>query len=435
MLSFSSRCFNRGFIQPPPRHRTPVRAASQLFTDHDMNQIQQSPLKKTYHIKTFGCQMNLADSERMAGVLDTAGYQQVQDPNSADVLIYNTCSIREKAEEKVYSALGPQAKRKRNKIKELKIVVAGCMAAQVGETLLRRVPEIDLIMGPQHVSKIEELLEQINLGSQVVALGDIDIGEDIAKPRRDSDITAWVNVIYGCNERCTYCVVPNARGKEQSRRPSAIYQELVQLGQEGKLVQYISLMSWYLGYKEVTLLGQNIDAYGRDLAGMATDGSGRRAWTFTDLLYYLHDVPGIDRIRFATSHPRYFTERLIKACAELPKLCEFFHIPFQSGNNQILKEMKRGYTHERYRNIIHNIRRYMPNASISGDAIVGFPGETEDQFEDTVNLVRDLGFDRVNTAAYSARPNTPAADREDQVADLVKLDRLHRLNEVKFWKF
>lgn len=180
----------------------------------------------------------------------------------------------------------------------------------------------------------------------------------------------------------------------------------------------------------MTLLGQNVDAYGRDLPGMASDGSGRRAWTFTDLLHYIHDAPGIERIRFATSHPRYFTERLIKACSELPKLCEFFHIPFQSGNNQILRDMKRGYTHERYRNIIYNIRRSMPDASISGDAIVGFPGETEDQFQDTVRLVKDLGFDRVNTAAYSARPRTPAADREDQVADLVKLDRLNRLNEV-----
>lgn len=180
----------------------------------------------------------------------------------------------------------------------------------------------------------------------------------------------------------------------------------------------------------MTLLGQNIDAYGRDLPGMAPDGSGRRSWTFTDLLYHVHDVPEILRIRFATSHPRYFTERLIRACSELPKLCEFFHIPFQSGNNEILREMRRGYTHERYRSIIHNIRRYMPDASISGDAIVGFPGETEEQFQETMTLVKDVGFDRVNTAAYSARPKTPAAIREDQVADFIKMDRLHRLNDI-----
>jgi tRNA-2-methylthio-N6-dimethylallyladenosine synthase len=184
------------------------------------------------------------------------------------------------------------------------------------------------------------------------------------------------------------------------------------------------------GYKEVTLLGQNIDAYGRDLPGFASDGSGRRANTFTDLLRFVHDVPGIERIRFATSHPRYFTERLIRACAELPKLCEFFHIPFQSGDNDILREMARGYTHERYREIINSIRRHMPDASVSGDAIVGFPGETEEQFERTVALVREVGFDRVNTAAYSPRPGTAAADRPDQVADLVKADRLNRLNAV-----
>jgi len=177
--------------------------------------------------------MNLADSERMAGVLDSAGYQSVSDPNIADVVIYNTCSIREKAEEKVYSAMGLQVKRKRKGKDEMKIVVAGCMANQVGEAILRRVPEVDVIMGPQHTSRIEDLLQQVDLGSQVLALGDVEIEEDIAKPRRDSELLAWVNVIYGCNEHCTYCVVPNARGKEQSRQPSAIYKELLQLGRDG----------------------------------------------------------------------------------------------------------------------------------------------------------------------------------------------------------
>ncbi|GBF98767.1 tRNA (N6-isopentenyl adenosine(37)-C2)-methylthiotransferase [Raphidocelis subcapitata] len=184
------------------------------------------------------------------------------------------------------------------------------------------------------------------------------------------------------------------------------------------------------GYKEVTLLGQNVDAYGRDLPGLAADGSGRRAHTFTDLLRYVHDAPGIERIRFATSHPRYFTDRLVRACADLPKLCEFFHIPFQSGDDDILRAMKRGYTAERYRSIIDNIRRYMPDASISGDVIVGFPGETEEQYQRTEDLVRSIGFDRVNTAAYSPRPNTPAAEWENQVADLIKADRLNRLNAV-----
>lgn len=371
---------------------------------------------RRYHIHTFGCQMNLADSERMAGVLESLGYSCAEDASNADVLIYNTCSIREKAEMKLYSALGRQAKRKRQHMGEMKIVVAGCVGAQEGEALLRRVPELDLVMGPHHANRLGELLDRVDQGNQVVATDHIEISEDITAPRRDSDVTAWVNVLYGCNEKCTYCIVPFTRGAEQSRRPEDIKREILALGEAG--------------YKEVTLLGQNIDAYGRDLPGFASDGSGRRAWTFTDLLYYIHDAPGIERIRFATSHPRYFTERLIRACSELPKLCEFFHIPFQSGDNDILREMARGYTHERYRQIINSIRRYMPDASVSGDVIVGFPGETEEQFQRTVQLVQEVGFDRVNTAAYSPRPGTPAAQRTDQVADLIKADRLNRLNAV-----
>eukprot|EP00195_Chlamydomonas_chlamydogama_P011550 CAMPEP_0202907068 /NCGR_PEP_ID=MMETSP1392-20130828/41192_1 /ASSEMBLY_ACC=CAM_ASM_000868 /TAXON_ID=225041 /ORGANISM="Chlamydomonas chlamydogama, Strain SAG 11-48b" /LENGTH=553 /DNA_ID=CAMNT_0049595811 /DNA_START=24 /DNA_END=1685 /DNA_ORIENTATION=+ len=370
---------------------------------------------KKFHIHTFGCQMNAADSERMAGALETAGYVCTEDPGSADVLIYNTCSIREKAENKVYSALGKQAKRKRSNVGEVKIVVAGCVAQQEGEAMLRRVPEVDVVMGPQFANQITNLLDRAEEG-QVCATEHIQIAEDIAVPRRESEVTAWVNVIYGCNEKCTYCVVPFTRGAEQSRRAEDILREMKALGEAG--------------YKEVTLLGQNIDAYGRDLPGMAEDASGRRAWTFTDLLRHVHDAPGIERIRFATSHPRYFTDRLVRACAELPRLCEFFHIPFQSGDNDILREMKRGYTHERYRSIIDNIRRYMPDASISGDAIVGFPGETEEQYLRTEALVREVGFDRVNTAAYSPRPNTPAAEWDNQVADLIKQDRLNRLNRV-----
>lgn len=370
---------------------------------------------KLFHIHTFGCQMNMADSERMAGALELAGYVCTEEPSDASVLIYNTCSIRAKAENKVYSALGKQAKRKRSDVGSVKIVVAGCVAQQEGEAMLRRVPEVDIVMGPQFANQITSLLDRAD-SAQVCATDHIQISEDIATPRRESDITAWVNAIYGCNEKCTYCVVPYTRGQEQSRRADDIRREMLSLGEAG--------------YREVTLLGQNIDAYGRDLPGMADDASGRRAWTFTDLLRHVHDAPGIERIRFATSHPRYFTDRLVRACSELPKLCEFFHIPFQSGDNDILREMKRGYTHQRYRAIIDNIRRYMPDASVSGDAIVGFPGETEEQYLMTEALVREVGFDRVNTAAYSPRPNTPAAEWDNQVADLIKQDRLNRLNRV-----
>ncbi|MDJ1175518.1 tRNA (N6-isopentenyl adenosine(37)-C2)-methylthiotransferase MiaB [Roseofilum capinflatum] len=368
---------------------------------------------RRYHITTFGCQMNKADSERMAGILDDIGFESVEDPYQADLILYNTCTIRDNAEQKVYSYLGRQAKRKQDN-PNLTLIVAGCVAQQEGEALLRRVPELDLVMGPQHANRLGDLLEQVLEGNQVVATEPVHIMEDITKPRRDSRITAWVNVIYGCNERCSYCVVPGVRGVEQSRTPQAIREEMEQLGQQG--------------YKEVTLLGQNIDAYGRDLPGITPQG--RRENTFTDLLYFVHDVEGIERLRFATSHPRYFTERLIRACAELPKVCKHFHIPFQSGDNEVLKAMRRGYTHERYRRIIDKIRNYMPDASISADAIVGFPGETEEQFEHTLELVEDIGFDQLNTAAYSPRPGTEAAVWENQLSEEVKSDRLQRLNHL-----
>lgn len=368
---------------------------------------------RRYHITTFGCQMNKADSERMAGILEGMGYLETEEPEKANILLYNTCTIRDNAEHKVYSHLGRQAKRKHEQ-PDLTIIVAGCVAQQEGEALLRRVPELDLVMGPQHANRLRDLLEQVFEGNQIVATESVHIFEDITKPRRDSKVTAWVNVIYGCNERCTYCVVPNVRGVEQSRTPEAIKAEIEELGRQG--------------YKEVTLLGQNIDAYGRDLPGSTAEG--RHLHTLTDLLYYVHDVPGIERFRFATSHPRYFTERLIKACAELPKVCEHFHIPFQSGDNEVLKAMSRGYTQEKYRRIIDTIRQYMPDASISADAIVGFPGETEAQFENTMKLVEDIGFDLLNTAAYSPRPATPAALWDNQLSEEVKSDRLQRLNHL-----
>jgi tRNA-2-methylthio-N6-dimethylallyladenosine synthase len=372
-----------------------------------------TPSHHRYHITTFGCQMNKADSERMAGILETMGYEWVAEPDEADLIVYNTCTIRDNAEQKVYSYLGRQAKRKQTQ-PDLTLVVAGCVAQQEGEKLLRRVPELDLVMGPQHANRLQDLLEAVLNGNQVVATEPIHIMEDITKPRRDSTVTAWVNVIYGCNERCTYCVVPSVRGVEQSRSPQAIRAEMEVLGQQG--------------YREVTLLGQNIDAYGRDLPGTKPDGSHLQ--TFTDLLYFVHDVPGIERIRFATSHPRYFNERLIRACAELPKVCEHFHIPFQSGDNDVLKAMARGYTHERYRRIIDKIRDYVPDAAISADAIVGFPGETEEQFQNTLKLVEAIGFDQLNTAAYSPRPGTPAAQWQNQLPEEVKSDRLQRLNHL-----
>ena len=367
----------------------------------------------TYWITTFGCQMNKADSERMAGILESMGYSAGRGEDQADLVLYNTCTIRDNAEQKVYSYLGRQARRKRDN-PALTLVVAGCVAPQEGESLLRRVPELDLVMGPQHANRLDTLLSQVEAGQQVVATDDHHILEDITTARRDSSLCAWVNVIYGCNERCTYCVVPSVRGQEQSRLPQAIRLEMEGLAASG--------------YKEITLLGQNIDAYGRDLPGITPEG--RRQNTLTDLLHHVHDVKGIERIRFATSHPRYFTERLIEACAELPKVCEHFHVPFQSGDDELLKAMARGYTTARYRRIVEQIRKLMPDAAISADAIVGFPGETDAQFRRTLELVDEIGFDLLNTAAYSPRPNTPAADWPDQVEEHVKVERLKELNAL-----
>jgi tRNA-2-methylthio-N6-dimethylallyladenosine synthase len=373
--------------------------------------IQSTP--RRYHITTFGCQMNKADSERMGGILESMGFSWCDDPLTSDLIVYNTCTIRDSAEQKVYSYLGRQVERKRQD-PNLVLIVSGCLAQQEGEALLRRVPELDLVMGPQHANRIDELLQQVFNGQQIVATEQIEILEDITKPRRDSTVSAWVNVIYGCNERCTYCVVPGVRGIEQSRTPDAIRSEIIDLGQQG--------------YKEITLLGQNIDAYGRDLPG--TKSNGQNLHTLTDLLYHIHDAEGIDRFRFATSHPRYFTERLITACAELPRVCEHFHIPFQSGNNDILKAMSRGYTQEKYRRIIDAIRDQLPDAALGTDVIVAFPGETDAQFRDTLKLIEDIGFDMVNTAAYSPRPGTPAANWPDQLSEEVKEERLREINAL-----
>lgn len=388
---------------------------SKVFTKTKQGEkiFQKDSIPGSYWITTFGCQMNKADSERMAGTLEKMGYIKADDELNADLVLYNTCTIRDNAEQKVYSFLGRQAKRK-HKIPSLKLVVAGCLAQQEGESLLRRVPELDLVMGPQHVNNLENLLGKVDLGNQVAATEETFISEDITNARRESSICGWVNIIYGCNERCSYCVVPSVRGKEQSRYPNAIKKEIQKLADNN--------------FKEITLLGQNIDAYGRDLPG--TTKEGRKENTLTDLLYYIHDVQGIRRIRFATSHPRYFSKRLIQACYELDKVCEHFHIPFQSGNDEILKKMSRGYTIKKYKNIIENIRSLMPDASITADAIVAFPGETEQQYLDTLRLISDIGFDQVNTAAYSPRPNTPAAVWSNQIPEEVKKARLQEINAL-----
>ncbi len=290
----------------------------------------------TYKLETMGCQMNMADSERIEGQLQGMGIRPL-DPEEdkdvdPDVVVLNTCSIREHAESKVYSYLGPYAKRKREG-EDVAIVVAGCVAQQESEALLRRVPEVDLVMGPQYANRLGDFFEDIANGNQVVATEATHIMEDSSKPRRQSKVCAWVNVIYGCNERCAFCIVPTTRGVEQSRPLESIVQEIEELVEQG--------------YKEVTLLGQNIDAYGRDMVPK------RR---FSDLLKTAGSVPGLKRLRFVTSHPRYMSLSVVDEILNTPSVCDSIHIPFQSGSNAILSSMGRGHTREKYLLIVDRIR-------------------------------------------------------------------------------
>lgn len=360
----------------------------------------------SYYIQTFGCQMNVSDSERIASELQSRGYHETADPKASAIYLLNTCALRDHAEQKVYSYLGPHAQRKWDAPSEVTLIVAGCVAQQEGDRLLSRVPELDIVMGPQYANRIGEVLDDFHQNmTQIVAVDPIHIQEDISKPVRSSKLTAWVNIIYGCLEKCSYCVVPNTRGLEQSRSMDAIKKELEGLASEG--------------YREVVLLGQNVDAYGRDLYPKRT---------FSDLLRHLHDVDGIERIRFTTGHPRYISENLISTVSELPKVMEHFHIPPQSGDNGVLREMGRGYTRERYIAIAKRIRARMPDSSICADTIVGFPGESDEAFKNTVSLADEVIFDSNMVRAYSARPNTPAGLRADQIDEDVKSERLGVMN-------
>jgi len=401
-----------------------------LVEGDDIESIRDQ-LDLTYKIETMGCQMNAADSERIEGQLSSLGIRRLLEnemkdvevvsdndglmqetkviksiKKKPDVIVLNTCSIRDHAEQKVYSYLGPHAKRKRDG-EDVTIIVAGCVAQQEGQSLLRRVPEIDLVMGPQYANRISDLLEDVANGNQVVATEASHIMEDSTKPRRQSATCAWVNVIYGCNERCTYCIVPTTRGVEQSRPVESIVDEVKELISQG--------------FKEVTLLGQNIDAYGRDMMPKRK---------FSDLLRVVGETPGLERLRFVTSHPRYMSLGVVDAVAETSAACEYFHVPFQSGSNAILKAMGRGHSRERFLSIVDRIRQRLPDAAITADVIVGFPGETEQDFLDTLDIMEQVKFDAVNTAAYSPRPNTPAATWESQLTEEVKQDRLRRINDL-----
>jgi MiaB/RimO family radical SAM methylthiotransferase len=324
--------------KPRKRPRDTTSASSQLPIEY---WVTTNRGKLTYKLESMGCQMNTADSERIEGQLLNLGIhphpihgndKRSKSRREPDIIVLNTCSIRDHAEQKVYSYLGPYVKRKRNG-DAVTIIVAGCVAQQEGQALLRRIPEIDLVLGPQYANRLGDLLEDVWNGNQVVATAAAHIMQDSTKPRRGSVTTAWVNVIYGCNERCTFCIVPTTRGVEQSRPVESIVSEVTELVQQG--------------YKEVTLLGQNIDAYGRDMIPKRK---------FSDLIRTVGSIAGLERLRFVTSHPRYMSLGVIDAVAETPAACESFHIPFQSGSNAILAAMGRGHSREKYLRIVNRIR-------------------------------------------------------------------------------
>src|SRR5262245_15395984 len=359
------------------------------------------------HLITYGCQMNEYDSERVAGLLRAQRWELTDDEASADLILVNTCAIREKAEEKVFSKLGQLRVLKREH-PGLIVGVMGCMAPLQRHALLDRAPAVDLVFGSTAIARVGELVERVRReGGPVVETGEGPLVKITARPSSAPRLKAFVTVMEGCEKHCTFCVVPTARGRERSHAPAVILEEIRDLAAEG--------------CREVTLLGQTVNAYGRDLAP-PTD--------LAALLEMVNDVDGIARIRFTTSNPYNLTPRLIRAMRDVPKVCEYFHLPLQSGSNRVLAGMNRGYTRERYLELIDELRAAVPDLAFSTDLIVGFPGETEADFEATLEMVERVGYDNVFVFRYSRRPGTPAAGMPDQVPETVKADRNRRLLEV-----
>ena len=367
----------------------------------------QNAGKKVY-IETFGCQMNKSDSEHMLGLLDEVGFSKTDDIKSADLMILNTCAIREGAEDKVYSYLGAWARYKQKRPGSL-IAVGGCVAQDAGSQLIDRMPYVDLVFGTHNFHRLPELIEQVqDTGKPLVEIAQT-LPDDLPDTPvvRLNDISAWVSIIYGCDYNCTYCIVPYVRGREKSRSIDSIVQEVSELTA--------------INYKEVTLLGQNVTAYGHDLDPKINLGH---------LLRALGEIPNMGRIRFLTGHPRDMSIDIIDAVKEVPQACEYFHIPIQAGDNRTLRRMARGYNIDFYKRKVDEIRSRMPDAAITSDLIVGFPGETEEEFMNTIRLVEEIGFDACNTAAYSPRNHTPAANWPDQIPEFEKGERLRFLNAV-----
>ena len=367
-------------------------------------------VKKVF-IRTFGCQMNEYDSDKMADVLNAfEGFEKTQNPEEADVILFNTCSVREKAQEKVFSDLGRIRTLKQSK-PDLIIGVGGCVASQEGEAITRRAPYVDLVFGPQTLHRLPDMIT----ARRISGLAQVDISfpavekfDNLPQARIDG-VTAFVSIMEGCSKYCSFCVVPYTRGEEISRTFESVMAEIRQLASQG--------------VKEVTLLGQNVNAY----IGEMSDGE--RA-DFALLLTSVSHIPAIERIRYTTSHPLEFSQRLIGAYARLPKLVSQVHLPVQSGSDRILAAMKRGYTTMEYKSIIRRLRAARHGISISSDFIVGFPGETDEDFEQTMKLVEDVIFDGSFSFIYSRRPGTPAASLHDDIPYEVKLERLQRLQRL-----
>lgn len=365
-------------------------------------------MKKVY-IETLGCQMNKSDSERIIGILSHFGYEETEVPENANFLIINTCSIRQLSAEKAYSRVGRWGKWKREKNKSLKIAFCGCVAQQDKEKLLKRFPFMDLVFGTNNIYQLPELVKRINEGERVCATSEKPFITDETQfeIKRSESLNAWIPIMEGCDNFCTYCIVPFTRGRERSREVEKI------LIEANKAIAN--------GFKEITLLGQNVDSYGK---GMGEDV------TLANLLRELNKIEGEFRIRFVTSYPTDISDDLIEAVKECPKVCEYFHIPMQSGSSVILKEMNRRYDREQYAVIVKKIRDTFKDVTITSDFIAGFPGETQEQFEETLSAIDEFELDYSNTAAYSPREKTKAARWVEKFIDeKVKEERLLRLNE------
>lgn len=361
-----------------------------------------------YYIETYGCQMNVRDSETIAGQLEVLGFSPAGCAEDADVIVLNTCSVRERPHHKVYSRLGVLGRLKQRR-PGLIIALCGCMAQIVGDRIAARSPFVDIILGPRNVGRFAEALAQAMARRGRPILRDTTECVPEGLPaRRHPGLGAFVNVSYGCDNFCAYCIVPYARGREVSREPSAILAEV-----EAAVAA---------GHREVTLLGQNVNSYGRGLP---------QPITFADLLAMVNAVPGLERIRFITSHPKDCSEELLRAMTNLEKVCEHLHLPLQAGDDEVLARMGRGYAYDRYRRIVERARELVPDIAITTDLMVGFPGETEEQFQRTLRAVEEIRFDQAFMFKYDDRPGTRAENMPDKVSEKEKLDRLARLIELQ----